>query len=150
MEENCVFCKIIRGELPADKVFENDRVLAFLDIAPLNKGHTLVVPKEHFFGITQAPPEYQAAMIQAGAEIGAAMMRAVDADGFDLILANGACAGQVVPHTHLHVVPRFPDDGLHLPSRSIPYDGDAEKEEILEKVRARLRERAEKRGGDAS
>jgi len=58
--------------------------------------------------------------------------------------------GRAFSGTHLHVVPRFPDDGLHLPSRSIPYDGDAEKEEILEKVRARLRERAEKRGGDAS
>jgi len=136
--ENCVFCRIIRGEIPADKVYEDGHILAFLDIAPLNKGHTLVIPKEHFFSVTETPPELLAAIMQAAARIGAAMMRAVDADGFNLILSNGACAGQVVQHTHLHVVPRFPDDGIHLPSRSVPYTDDAEKREILDKARARL------------
>jgi len=136
--KNCVFCKIVAGELPAAMVYEDDLVVAFLDIAPLNKGHTLVTPREHFYGITACPPEVQTAMMQAASRIAAAMMRAVDADGFNLILSNGACAGQVVQHVHLHVIPRFPDDGISLPSRSVSYESDEEKQQIIAEVRKRL------------
>lgn len=136
--ENCVFCKIVAGQLPAAMVYEDARVVAFLDIAPLNKGHTLVVPRQHFFSITECPPDIQAAILQAASRIAAAMMRAVDADGFNLILSNGACAGQVVQHVHMHVVPRFPDDGVSLPSRSVAYDGDEEKQRIIAEVRKRI------------
>ncbi|NOY79689.1 MAG: HIT family protein [Kiritimatiellaeota bacterium] len=135
---NCVFCKIVAGEIPADKLYEDNCVLAFLDIAPINKGHTLVVPREHFFGITAVPAEIQARMMQVGARLGAALLRAVGADGFNLILSNGACAGQVVQHVHLHVIPRFPDDGISLPARSVPYEDDNEKREIIDRIRNRM------------
>ncbi len=138
MMKNCVFCGIVAGDIPADKVYEDDRVIAFLDIAPINKGHVLVVPREHFFGITATPAETQARMMQVAARLGAALLRAVGADGFNLILSNGACAGQVVQHVHLHVVPRFPDDGISLPARSVPYESDSEKDQIIERIRKRM------------
>ena len=141
LEENCVFCKIVRGELPAAKIHEDDQVLAFLDIAPWNKGHTLVIPKQHHNSITTVPPEFLHRMMEMAAPIGAALMRAVDADGFNLLLSNGQCAGQVVPHAHLHVIPRHPEDGLHLPARNVAYDSDEEKEKVIEKTAKRLRER---------
>ena len=136
--ENCVFCKIVAGELPADIVYGDDLVIAFLDIAPVNRGHTLVVPREHFFGITATHPEYRSRMMEVAARIGAALLRAVDADGFNLILSNGACAGQVVQHVHMHVIPRFPDDGIALPARSVSYDGETDKQNIIHDLRIRL------------
>lgn len=136
--ENCVFCKIAAGDLPADVVYKDDKVIAFLDIAPVNKGHTLVIPRSHFFGITATPREYQARMMEIAARIGAALLRTVDADGFNLILSNGACAGQVVQHVHLHVIPRFPDDGIALPARSVTYDSKTEKQDIILDLQNRL------------
>ena len=135
---HCIFCKIVAGELPADTVYEDDSLIAFLDIAPLNPGHTLVVPKEHHTSVTTVPAHLTGAMLSTAARVGTAMMRATGANGFNLILSNGTCAGQVVPHVHLHVVPRFPDDGIVLPTRTVPYESDEAKQEILDRARARL------------
>ena len=138
MIKDCVFCKIVAGEIPCAKVYEDALVLAFLDIAPLNPGHTLVIPKEHHTSATTLPPESAARVMEAATRIARAMMRAVDADGFNLLLSNGACAGQVVPHAHLHVVPRFPDDGIVLPVRTRPYASDEQRDAILARARKRL------------
>lgn len=136
--KNCIFCKITAGELPADKVYEDDLVLAFLDIAPLSKGHTLVIPKEHHTSITTVPAAHKARMMEIAPRLGAALMRATDADGFNLLLSNGTCAGQLVPHAHLHIVPRRPDDGILLPTSAARYRNEQEKAEILEKTRRRV------------
>lgn len=136
--KNCVFCKIVTGETPADSVYEDELVLAFLDIAPLNKGHTLIVPKEHHNSATTVPAPFLARMLEVAPRIGAAMMRATDADGFNLVLSNGACAGQIVPHAHLHVIPRHPNDGIVMPARTIPYTDEAEKRELLRSARQKL------------
>ena len=141
MQQNCVFCKIVAGELPSATLYEDELVLAFLDIAPVNKGHALVIPKEHHESITTVPAAASARMIALAAQLGVALQRAVDADGFDLVLANGACAGQVVPHAHLHVIPRHPDDGVVLPSRTVEYASESEKAEILAAVQSRLERR---------
>lgn len=141
IDENCAFCKIVRGDLLAAKIHEDDHVLAFLDIAPWNKGHTLVIPKQHHNSITTVPPDDLHRMMEMAAPIGAALMRAVDADGFNLLLSNGQCAGQVVPHAHLHVIPRHPEDGLHMPARNVGYDSDDEKEAIIAETVKRLRDR---------
>ncbi len=138
MENNCVFCKIVRGEIPAAVIYEDDLVLAFLDIAPLNKGHALLIPKAHAVSITTVADECLSAMMRLAPRLGVALMRAVDADGFNLILSNGACAGQVVAHAHLHVVPRFPDDGIVLPARAVNYDSDDEKQTIISEAKRRL------------
>lgn len=141
IEEDCVFCKIVRGDLPCSRLFEDDRVLAFLDIAPWNKGHSLIIPKEHHNSITTVPTAFLDRMMAIAPALGAALMRAADADGFNLLLSNGPCAGQVVPHAHLHVIPRHPDDGLHMPARNVGYESDQEKESLVADVKKRLSDR---------
>jgi histidine triad (HIT) family protein len=139
MENNCVFCKIIRGELPCVKLYEDDKVIVFLDIAPISKGHALVVPKEHHVSITSLTEPYREAMMRVAPEIGAALMRTTDSDGFNFLLSNGQCAGQVVPHVHLHVIPRKPDDAFSMmPPVKATYADDAEKEAMAAEVRKRM------------
>jgi len=138
MIENCVFCKIVAGQLPCDKVYEDDLVLCFLDIAPLNPGHALLIPKEHHTSATTLPDEAAARMFQLAPRLAQALVRATDSGGFNLILSNGTPAGQVVPHVHLHLVPRRADDGLVLPTRSVAYASAEEKADMLAKVRDRL------------
>ena len=110
---HCIFCKIINKELPADIVFENEHVLAFLDIAPINKGHTLVIPKSHHSSITTPSEGELMNMMKVASQIGRSLMKGCDYDGFNLHLSNGNCAGQVVDHAHLHVVPRIGTDGFN-------------------------------------
>ena len=136
--KNCVFCKIIAGELPSACIYEDETVFAFLDIAPINKGHTLVIPKVHHTSLTTLPDTDSAHLMKVAKTLAKALMRVVDADGFNLILSNGTCAGQVVPHVHLHVVPRHPDDGITLPSQSAQYADDKEKERLARDVIARM------------
>jgi histidine triad (HIT) family protein len=133
-----VFCKIAAGTIPAVKVYEDELVFAFLDIAPLNKGHVLVVPKGHHGSITAVPPQQQARMMEVGAKLGAVLMRVTDGDGFNLLISTGACAGQIVPHAHLHVIPRHGEDGIAFTARTVQYDSETEKQELAEKVKKRL------------
>jgi histidine triad (HIT) family protein len=139
MALDCVFCKIGSGDLPSTKVYEDELVVAFLDIAPLNKGHVLVIPREHCNSITTVPPQQQARMMEVGAKLGAALMRVTDGDGFNLLVSTGACAGQIVPHAHLHVIPRHGDDGITFTARTIQYDSEAEKQDLAAKVIQRLK-----------
>lgn len=139
MEDKCVFCKIIRGELPCVNLYEDESVLVFLDIAPISKGHALIIPKEHHVSITSLPTAQREAMMRVAPDIGAALMRVTDSDGFNFLLSNGQCAGQVVPHVHLHVIPRRPDDTFSMmPPTKAQYVDDAEKEALAAKVRKRL------------
>ena len=123
--KDCIFCKIIRGEIPSVKIYEDDLVYAFMDIAPINFGHTLVIPKEHHTSSATIPETTCGRMFHVGSRIGVALKRALDADAFNLHLADGTCAGQVVMHAHLHVVPRSTDDSFHWNWRQKQYgDGD--------------------------
>ncbi|MCH2208587.1 MAG: HIT domain-containing protein [Lentisphaerales bacterium] len=118
---DCIFCKIVDNEIPAHKLYEDDLVLAFLDISPITKGHTLVIPKVHQESISALAPEYQARLIDVSSKIGKTFVRTQEYDGFNLHLNNGQCAGQVVPHVHMHVVPRIGTDGFHWNWRSLEY-----------------------------
>lgn len=111
---DCVFCKIIKGELPCVKVYEDDGVLAFLDIQPVNHGHTLVVPKEHFENLLETTEEVLAELIKAVKKIAPAVMAGVGASAFNLGVNTGSEAGQVVRHTHFHIMPRHQGDGYKL------------------------------------
>ena len=114
MSVGCVFCKIIRGELPAVKVYEDEYVIAFLDIKPINPGHTLIVPKRHVERLEELEPDEAQALIYAAARLAPAIVRAVGAEGYNIIVNIGSAAGQEIPHLHLHVVPRFTGDGCRF------------------------------------
>lgn len=138
MITNCVFCRIVQGEIPCDRLYEDGDVLAFLDIAPLSLGHALVIPKEHHTSLTTVPAALSGRLIAVASRLGPALMRATGAGGFNLILANGEVAGQVVPHVHLHVVPRSVDDAVVMPVSRVAYPSPEARATILEKARARL------------
>ena len=111
MSENCIFCKIVAGAIPSTRVYEDARVLAFMDIGPIVKGHVLVIPKEHHDPLTAVPPELLSDMMGVVQKVAAAQVAGLKADGVNVHQANGAAAGQVVPHVHIHVIPRFANDG---------------------------------------
>ena len=134
---DCIFCKIVERRLPAYKVYEDTNVLAFLDIFPIHTGHVLVVPKKHYTDIFDTPEKDMQTLIAAAKKIAPAVMKATKADGINMGMNNKPASGQVVMHVHLHVIPRYKDDGLKTwPQR--PYNNDAEKEHTMAKIKAAL------------
>ncbi len=122
--KDCLFCKIIAGEIPCTKVFEDESCLAFMDIAPLNKGHLLVVPKEHFGTIVEIDPKLYGHLFSVICRLAKAVNGAIEPDGMNVLQLNGRAANQVVPHLHVHIVPRLEGDGLTI-SAWEPIIGDA-------------------------
>jgi histidine triad (HIT) family protein len=108
----CVFCKIIAVEIPAAVVFENDAVVAFLDVGPLARGHLLVAPREHYARLSMMPAPIFAQIATVIPSIGRALLEVTGAEGFNLLANDGSVAGQVVPHVHFHFIPRRSADGL--------------------------------------
>ncbi|MBR1951293.1 MAG: HIT family protein [Lentisphaeria bacterium] len=133
----CIFCKIISGEIPAAKIYEDELVLAFLDIGPINFGHTLVIPKEHHESSATIPEATAGRMFRVGSRIGIALKRKFEYEAFNLHLADGTAAGQVVMHAHLHVVPRGVEDGFRWNWRQLSYK-DGELKEFAEELSARV------------
>ena len=120
--KDCIFCKIIAGQIPAAVVYEDEAVLAFLDIGPVSDGHTLVVPKPHYSTVDQCPPEVLAGLIHPIQRIAKAVVSATGCDGYNVLCNNGRAAGQLVHHVHFHVIPRVMGDGVfsHWPSSKYP------------------------------
>ena len=112
--EDCVFCKIVKGEIPATKVYEDDSIISFLDIYPANKGHTLVVTKEHFETLLDLPDELLAKLTDVTKKVAEGVVRGLRTDGFNILMNNKKVSGQLVPHTHFHIIPRFEGDGINL------------------------------------
>ena len=111
---------------------------AFLDVAPINPGHSLIIPKEHHTSLTTVPEETLARIMVLAPVIAQAIVREVDGDGFNLHLSNGQCAGQVVPHAHLHIVPRSPTDGFSWGWRCTSFASDMERQKLHTSVVERL------------
>jgi histidine triad (HIT) family protein len=133
---DCLFCKIINKEIPAVIVFEDDNVLAFLDIHPVNPGHTLIVPKIHSEGLLDADDKVLEEMIVATKKVAVAILRGLGYEAFNLEQNNGKIAGQVIPHLHWHIVPRTADDGLtHWPGKEYV---EGEDQIIAEKIRSQI------------
>ncbi len=135
---DCIFCRIVRGEIPSTRLLETDDVLAFLDIGPLVKGHTLVIPKAHFDPLTAVPAPLLGRLMEAVQRVAAAQVKGLGADGFNVHQSNGACAGQVVPHVHFHVVPRFAGDGYRWNWTAGAYESPAAMAALAERIRAGL------------
>jgi histidine triad (HIT) family protein len=109
---DCVFCKIIAGDIPSLRVYEDGHVIAFLDIQPVNPGHTLVVPLAHYRDLSETPDEVCRHLFPAVKKIARAVVEATGAHGYNVGINTGPAAGQVIFHTHVHVMPRFEGDGL--------------------------------------
>lgn len=113
MEQDCIFCKIIKGELPSTKIYENDYVFAFLDIKPVNIGHTLVIPKKHFKNIYETPEETMSEIIKVAKKVSEAVKK-TGVGGVNIAMNNDKAGGQVIFHSHVHVIPRYEGDGFGL------------------------------------
>ncbi|MFH1064311.1 MAG: HIT family protein [Candidatus Woesearchaeota archaeon] len=111
---DCIFCKILNGEIPCVKVYEDSEVLAFLDIAPNNKGHTLVITKEHHETMLDTPDELLSKLVVAVKKVGLGVYQATGSKGFNVAQNNYKVAGQLVPHIHFHIIPRNEDDGFEF------------------------------------
>lgn len=107
MKNDCIFCAIAEGEIPSFKIYEDELVLAYLDINPFTEGHTLVIPKAHFTGLLDTPADVLREVVARVQKIAAHLTTALPCDGFNVLQNNGQAAGQTVPHLHFHIVPRF-------------------------------------------
>ena len=111
MSEDCLFCQIVDGEIPSNTVAETEDAYAFLDVNPLARGHTLVIPKAHYERVGDMPADVAGAVFELVNEVTPAVEAAVDAPASTVAFNNGEAAGQEVPHAHCHIVPRFTEDG---------------------------------------
>jgi histidine triad (HIT) family protein len=124
MPEDCLFCKIAAGELPAEVVQEDEHTVAFMDINPWTRGHALVIPRNHSEDLLEVSDQDLAHTAAAAKRLAARMKERLDADGINLLNACGPAAWQTVFHFHVHVIPRYEDDPLQLPTR--PQEADKE------------------------
>lgn len=131
-----LFSKIISREIPSRIVYEDDYVIAFLDINPVNPGHTLVVPKNEQPNILESSEEDLGHVLRVVRKIAPAIVKAVGADGFNTVTNTGAASGQSVMHTHFHIIPRFHNDG-HMPWAHTAMSGE-QLDEVAQKIQAAL------------
>ena len=136
---DCIFCKIVKGEIPSTKIFEDDDVLAFMDIYPITEGHCLLIPKKHYVNLFDVDLDLLAKVAKKLAELARKVNRAFSPDGVLTACANGPGAGQEVPHLHFHVIPRNEgaDFGFQFPESY--HDSMAPREE-LERIAKTIRE----------
>ena len=134
----CLFCDIVAGRSPASLVYEDETVVAFLDLFPVHQGHILVIPREHCTDLTACDPVIAGHLMQVSQALGPRLVRTLSADGYNVWTANGAAAGQQVFHLHLHLLPRFETDtfGLRFP-KDYPKQADrVALDELAGRIRA--------------
>lgn len=113
-DTNCIFCKIANGEIPSKTIYEDDAFRVILDIGPATKGHALILPKDHYADFFELPEDVAHDAISVAKKIAPKMKANLKADGFNLVQNNGEAAGQTVMHFHLHLIPRYKNDGQNL------------------------------------
>jgi histidine triad (HIT) family protein len=141
--EDCIFCKIVKGQEQSTIVYEDEHSLAFLDIHPLNLGHTLIIPKKHYPGMGEMPPDEVGQLFVSVAKVMKGVRRATKADGINVGQSNGRAASQEVFHMHVHIIPRFDNDsqgGLTFPERKNM--GPADREAIGRTIRRAIETRS--------
>lgn len=131
--ETCIFCKIVEGELPSHKVYEDKDVLAFLDINPTSPGHTLVIPKYHAANFEEVSADDLKKTILIVQKIGQKLKDSLGVESYNVCENNDPAAGQLIPHIHFHIIPRYTNDGLN-PWPQAPYK-EGQAEEVLKKIK---------------
>jgi histidine triad (HIT) family protein len=135
--DDCLFCKIVAGQIPVTKIYEDEDVLAFLDIGPISDGHTLVIPKQHFENLHDCPSEILSRVSSRLGRIANAVAAAMNSDGYNVLCNNGRAAGQLVEHLHFHIIARKTNDGLF--GRWPAYEYEQGKIEVIaEKIRKKF------------
>ena len=135
--EECIFCKIAGGDIPAATVYEDDHFRVILDVAPAAKGHALILPKNHFSDLWELGEEEASEALKLAAKITAAQKKALNCDGINVLQNNGVAAGQSVFHFHMHLIPRYADDKVEIPWKTLSY-AEGEMEEVCAKIKAAL------------
>ena len=128
----CIFCKIVAGEIPSYKIYEDEYNLAFLDIRPVNPGHTLIIPKSHFLNLEDISEENLCSLVKACKVVGQKIITGLDVTGYNLTENNNSVAGQIIPHIHFHLIPRQAGDGHKLWAQREYQEGEAE--EVRQKI----------------
>ena len=136
-KDDCVFCKMVAGQIPVVKIYEDEVVLAFLDIGPLSDGHTLVIPREHFERLHDCPSELLGRIGSCLGEVAKAVAAGMNSDGYNLLCNNGRAAGQLVEHLHFHIIPRNIGDGVFDRWPSYKYQ-EGQIDTIAAKIRENL------------
>lgn len=136
--KNCLFCQILADEIPSEKVYEDEFSYAFLDINPVNKGHTLIIPKEHHENIYELPDELLSKLFVNVKNLAGAVREAVSADGVNIGMNNGEASGQVIFHAHIHIMPRFKDDGHEHWQSNFKYS-EKEAKEAAKEIQAKIK-----------
>ncbi|MSR85830.1 HIT family protein [Candidatus Woesearchaeota archaeon] len=126
---NCIFCKILTGEIPTLKVYEDTHAIAFLDVNPVSKGHTLVIPKTHYETLSLMPETEFLSYMATVHKVVKGLMKYTD--GVNVLQNNGKDAGQLVPHVHFHIIPRRPGDGLKIGEWHVHHDPDLDKVQMV-------------------
>ncbi|PLX27872.1 HIT family protein [Candidatus Parcubacteria bacterium] len=134
---DCIFCKIINGSIPGYIVYEDNKVMAFFDILPISRGHTIIVPKKHVADLEDLTNEDMCALSLVVKKIGRAVTEGLGVKGYSIFLDNKSAANQHVPHVHFHLVPREEGDGLERWPQSGYADGDAE--ELLKNIKKSIK-----------
>ena len=135
--DDCLFCKMVAGQIPVTKIYEDEVILAFLDIGPVSDGHTLVIPKQHFEKLHDCPSEFLGLVCSRLGKIAGAVTAAMNSEGYNVLLNNGRAAGQLIEHLHFHIIPRNTGDGVF--DRWPAYEYEQGKIELIaEKIRKNL------------
>ncbi len=133
--DNCIFCKIISGEIPSQTIYEDEKFKIILDVAPATRGHALILPKSHYANLYELPEETASDVIKLAKKMMMTMTDKLNCDGFNIIQNNGEVAGQTVFHFHMHLIPRYKNDGEIL-----KYIAGSPSKEQLEKIRKTIAE----------
>ncbi len=130
--DDCIFCKIVSGKIPAHKIYENEKILAFLDIGPLSEGHSLVIPKKHSQKLTEVEDNTLSEIVKCAKNIA----KALNCENYNILQNNGKLANQAVGHVHFHIIPKTKDEGLDINWK--PKEDTKELKELSETLKGRI------------
>ena len=136
-KQDCIFCRIISGEIPSTTIYENSKFKVIMDIAPANKGHVLILPKEHYDNIYDIDTATAGELFELAVMTARALKSVLDCDGMNLLQNNGTVAGQTVFHFHMHIIPRYEGDTVNIGWKELSYE-DGEMEQLREAIRKEM------------